>query len=172
MNDVHHFFLTHLTCILNKTKGKQYGLSEFVDLGFLCRESENLLDDWRKDCKARKELIGKIIAFEVTKSSLNDPNMNETIHGTLATGTPDVKIWAALPKKNTPEYQAVLDFFYVPRRSIDEGILKLDWNKVKELVTTLAQEGKTLPPGIGKTYPEYSTVFRKKKGKSDDKDTR
>lgn len=134
---------------------------EFVDLGFLCRECSKLLDESRKDCNARQEYLGKLIAMQVTQESLTNPNMDTTVRGTLARGTTDVKTKAKLPTKGTPEYQALLDHFYVPRQIIESEVLKPDWTTIGNMVTQCMEDGKSLPPGVTDTYTVFTTTFTK-----------
>lgn len=145
-------------------KSKALDNAELTDFGYLCRELENLFDELRKEAKARKELCGNIIAYRLIKASLTDPTITMKARGTLATGTPDVKMQAALPKKFTEEYFKITDFFGVPRDVAETGILRLDWKKVTEYCTQLTEDGKPIPEGFGKKYPLYSTVYRKTKG--------
>lgn len=145
-------------------KSKVLDNSELTDFGYLCRELENLFDELRKEAKARKELCGAIIAYRLIKESLTDPTITMRSKGTLATGTPDIKMQAALPKKFSEEYFQLTTFFGVPRDVAETGILRLDWKKVTEYCTKLTEDGKPIPEGFGKKYPLYSTVYRKTKG--------
>jgi hypothetical protein len=153
-------FLSEITPAI---KSKSLDVSKLTDIGFLCREMENLLDELRKECKARKELCGSIIAFILTQNSLTDIHAPMKSKGDLATGSPDMKMQVALPKKKSPEYYQLTDHFKVPRDVAESGVLKLDWKTVVELCTKLSEEGKPLPAGFGKKYPQYSTIFRKRK---------
>lgn len=161
--DLHHDILTHLLHVTALIKKSDYSKEDLCDIGFLCREFESLLDDFRKDMKARKEMTGKIIAMQLMKESLSDLDATDSVKGKLARGTATLRMQAALPKQGTDEYTDLLDFFYVPRLAIGDGILKLNWKSVEEMATKLAEEGKPLPPGITKTYPVYSTIFTKLK---------
>jgi len=145
-------------------KSKALDNIELTDFGFLCRELENLFDELRKECKARKELCGSIIAYRLIKKSLTDPTITMKSKGVLAIGTPDIKMQVALPKKFTEEYFQLTDFFGVPRDVAETGVLRLDWKKVTEYCTKLTEDGKPIPEGFGKKYPLYSTVYRRTKG--------
>lgn len=153
-----------LSQITPNIKRRKFTNSELTDIGFLCREMENLFDELRKECKARKELCGSIIAYQLTQQSLTDPNVAMKTRGDLATGTPDVKMQAALPKKLTPEYFQLTDFFGVPRDIAETGILKLDWKMVTKYCTKLTYKGRPIPEGFGKQFPLYVTVFKKRRG--------
>lgn len=142
-------------------KSKKLSSGELTDFGFLCRELENLFDELRKECKARKDLCGSIIAYKLVQESLTDPTAAMQSRGTLATGTPDVKMQVGLPQKFTDEYFQLTDYFGVSRSIAGTGILRLDWNAVVEYCTKLANEGKEVPLGFGKKYPLYQTTFKR-----------
>lgn len=146
---------------LIKSEGLNNG--ELCDFGFICRELENIFDELRKEVKARKELCGKIIAYRLVTKSIEDPTIKMQAQGQFATGTPDVKMQAALPKKFTPEYYQITAFLGVPRDVAELGILRLDWKRVTEYITKLMNDGKTVPEGFGKKYPLYVTTYRKRK---------
>lgn len=144
-------------------KSRKLSSEELCDFGFFSRELEKLFDELRKEAKARKELCGQIIAYRLTQASLSDPTMKMQVQGEFATGTPDVKMEAALPKKFTEEYYQLTDHFSVPREVAASGILKLDWKRVTEFLTKQMNDGKPIPKGFGKQYPKFTTVYRKRK---------
>jgi len=146
-------------------KSKKLSNGELCDFGFICRELENIFDELRKEVKARKELCGQIIAYRLIQAQLQDPSIKMQVQGQFATGTPDVKMQAALPKKDTEEYYQVTDYFNIPREVAETGILRLDWKVCSEFLTRLMNEGKPIPKGFGKQYPLYVTIYRKKKNK-------
>lgn len=141
-------------------KENQMSSEDMVDIGFLFRELENRLDDSRKDCKATKELIGKIICLRVAKDSLNNLDADPVVRGVLARGTPDVRRLPALPRKGTPEYvQAMKALGVQSEAAINSGCLKFDFHAIQALINECAAAGKKPPPGLDKDYPEYTTVF-------------
>lgn len=141
---------------------------QLCDIGYFCKEIELMLEEARKEVKARKELCGMQIAFNKIRESVADPSVSLTVRGTYATGTPDMKMQAALPKKMSDEYILLCQHLGVPREVAEQGVLKLDWNAATELCTKLLSEGKKIPVGFGKQYPKYETRFRKKKGQDNE----
>lgn len=135
------------------------------DFGFFCREAENTLDELRKEVKARKELCGQVIALRKTQDSLSDPNIKLKVTGQYATGSPDVKMQAQLPKKFTDDYYKITDFFKVPREVASTGVLRIDWKASGDFLTQLAADGHKPPDGFGKQYPTYVTTFRRRRMK-------
>ena len=146
-------------------KSKQLKSEELCDFGFICRELENILDELRKEVKARKELCGSIIAYRLVQAAITDPSISMKVKGQFATGIPDVKMQAGLPKKFTDEYYQITDHFKVPRAVAESGVLRLDWKQVTEFLTKQMNDGKPIPKGFGRQYPLYVTVYRKRKVK-------
>lgn len=138
-------------------------LTEAADIGFMTREISRAFDDLRKEAEARSALAGKRIAVALTERSLNDPNTPMTIQGRLASATPDVKIEAVLPRAGTKEFDTFLEHLGVPPALVESGLIKPDWKRVQEHLNRLQEDGKPLPPGVGKTYPRFHSVFRRKR---------
>ena len=144
-------------------KARTMSSEDLCDFGFLCRELEKTFDELRKEVKARKELCGQIIAYRLAQAALSDPTIKMSVQGQFASGSPDMKMQAALPKKYTPEYYQLTDYFNVPRKVAETGVLKLDWKKCTEFLTEQMQDGKKIPEGFGRQYPVYTTTYRKRK---------
>ncbi len=105
-----------------------------------------------------------MISVAIAKQNLEDPaKVVERIEGELATGTPDVTLQAKLPKQGTDEFYQLLDFLKIPRGMAGNSCFKLSWGGMAELVTQLAEDGRPLPPGVEKSWPLYSTTFRRRK---------
>jgi hypothetical protein len=142
--------------VMEQAKSNRYAQTERVDLGFLFRELEQIHDEDRKDAKARKELLGKLIAFNAMQT---DGDV-DSIRGELATGIPDVSMIVELPKRDSAEYTALVNHLGVPQSVL--SLLKLDWTAVCAHVTQCAENGRKPPPGLEKSRPIYSTTFRRK----------
>ncbi len=142
------------------------GMPDLVDMGLLCREMEVFFDEMRKEVKSRKELIGKLMAMYVAQQSLNDTEKLEvTIKGELGTGTPDVKLQPKIPEPGSPEFMDLMEYFGLPRNRLAgiEDCMRLSFNGMRDLVTDLAEKGIPMPPGVVKTWPIYTTRFRRRK---------
>ncbi len=157
--------------ILDLIKSESYTPVDGCDIGWCFREIENYADELRKEAKARKELIGRLLAFRVTQDAMNDPDLLSkegalTIRGRFCSGTPEVKQQGAQPKRGSEDYVKLCNFFGITDDAlIESGTVQFSFNKLGDLVSGLMVDGKQLPPGITKTYPLYSTIFRTKKGK-------
>ena len=135
--------------------------SELCDVGFMLRECEKLLDEARKEVKSKKEMISKMLAVKITKSYMEDPSREMRAKGTMATATPDVNIRPKLPKAGTPEYVTLLAWLGVPDSAIEGGTLSIHFNRMSEMLTRMAEEGKNPPPGLVGTYTDANCVFRR-----------
>ena len=155
MQDFFQEYQHQIAAITDAMKSKRYTPEQLVDLGFLCREMESLCDEWRKESKARKELAGKLIAFVV----MSTDGTEITVQGQLATGTPNLKMQADLPKKGSEEYELLCHGLGVNGM----GLTKLDWKEVQVMINERAELGAPMPAGIGEQRAMYSTVFRRKR---------
>lgn len=136
---------------------------ELVDFGFLCREFERLLDDWRKDAKARQEFAGKLICQRLIKDSVNDEEPETTMQGTLARAEIDMKVIARVPEPGSDAFKKLLQSAGVPESAVtsDDGVLKLSFGKLSKMVTSRATSGQPLPPGL-ETYHKFGAIFTRK----------
>ena len=145
-------------------KSKRLTSETLCDFGFFCREMSKIFDELRKEANARQDLCGQIIAYRLVQASINDPSLNMKVRGQFSSGTPNVKMQAALPTKFTDDYYKITDFLNVPREVAASGVLRLDWKQVTEFITGLMNDGKPIPEGFGKQYPVYVTTYRRAKG--------
>ena len=135
--------------------------AELTDIGFLLRECEKFFDDARKEVKAKKEMISRMLALKITKRFTEDPDTELRSRGELAVATPDVAIRPKLPKAGTIEYEQLLTFLGVPKEVLCEGTLNIHFNRMSEMLTSMAAEGKNPPPGLVGTYTDNTCVFRR-----------
>lgn len=178
-------FYTLLAELTADMQAQKLTTVELVDIGFICRESEELLDNWRKDAKARKETAGKLLSLAVLQEAAARPETADTSRrGTLATASCDVALDPVLPGKGSPEAIAFVKWLLdnyaaetggstaslaaaiVSRRHLEEH-----WVNVGKLCTVLTQEGKSLPAGIGATSPRYFAVFTRRRIATSDSDS-
>ncbi len=141
-------------------------LEELVDTAYVLRETSKLCNDMRKMCDVLRELSEKICCVIAIK----DESVG-AIKTEYASGTPNVKMMASIPKKKThPEkFAALMEHLGIPAELWEEesDVVRPHWPGFVNHLTALAAAGKPLPPGIDadKTYPVYSLdPLRKKKG--------
>lgn len=146
---LHSVMYDHASPIVDKVKTREYSAQDLADLGFLFREMENLLDDWRKDSKARKELIGKLLCLQLVKSE------TDMVQGELCRAQADMKMRPEWPKPGTSEYFELLTHFGIDPNSP----IRISWKGLGELCTKLFKEGKPLPPGMKDPKADYFCKF-------------
>ena len=153
----------HLLKILQRVqKLGEYSLEEMTDLGFLCREMGKQLDEFRKECVAKQELIGKIIAVILTKKSVADPGIELTVRGRLASGSPDVRQVPVFPEVGSDDYLRLFFHFGITNTElIKRKLVRFHWPEFVVYLTELAEAGKPTPDGLKKTFAKFSTTFRK-----------
>ena len=138
-------------------------LEDLCDLGFLCREIERLTDEMRKDAKAHKELIGKVIAYRRISETMNDENPDLVVRGSLASGSPEMRMRTVIPKRGTPEFADLCRSFGMGDIAIDGALFTPHYIRLADHVTSLIEAGVPKPPGVELSEPVYSTVFRRKR---------
>ena len=158
MKSLHMMYYDLLSGMSGAIK-KEYSPETLADIGFFCREGEILLDDWRKNAKAFKELISRKLSRTILQDPKNlDPETAyDMVHGEYASAQANVSVFAELPKQGTAEYDILLKFF-----NVQGDFIKLDWMALKREVTRRAEAGEQLPPGLGKQFPEYTAIYRRK----------
>lgn len=109
VHDLHDRLYGTLSKVSAELKAGSLSNEELCDIGFLCRETSKLLDESRKETNARQEFSGRLMAFNIVKESVCDPDADPTVRGSLASAVSDCKMQARLPKHGTPEYDAMFD---------------------------------------------------------------
>ena len=160
---------TYLDCyqcismIRDKIKANKYTMPDLVNVVYVLRDISKFSDDLRKECNGVEQIaINVACALWVTfDSSIN-------IKASLATGTPDIKIAAAIPNKNRePEkFNALMDALGVDPKAVADNTVKPYWPGIMEYISSLAEQGKPLPVGIDaeKTYTQYKMRITPYKG--------
>lgn len=165
VEDLYAVLYTYASDIGDRVKKTEFDLETLVDLGFLLRVMEHKFDELRKDLKARKEIVGKLVAYVAYQNALaadaNGTKVDMTVRGQLAIGIPEQRMSASPPKKGSPEYNTFLRSLGISEEMIKDQILVPAWKGIETLVSKLTMEGRKLPPGLGKTYPQFKTTFRR-----------
>ena len=146
--------------------GGKVPVEDCADLGLLFRETESFLDEARKDCKARKEFAGTIIGGVAARMAQRGDleKAGSSVYGSICTALPILKVGLSPPKEGTPEYDATIKHFNLPKELIDSGALQFHYVKYNEWVNSLLEVGAPLPPGVSKNaYPIYGASFRRRK---------
>lgn len=150
---------------MDRVKRNEFKNPEMVDMGFLLRELAAKLDEIRKECSARQELIGQIIALSVARMLAQDSDADATVRGELAIGMPDIKTCPALPKRGSPNYRAFAEWLGIPKEVIDKTLIEFHFPSVTEFLTSHINDSLPDPPGIVDTFQRGVTVYRKHNSK-------
>ena len=142
--------------LFERVRAKALTNAELTDVGYLCRKHERILDEWRKDCKARQEMCGHLIAWNIASSP--EGQDGDLVRGRLARAKVTMSMLPVMPKKDTPEYVSLLAHF-----GVHSEYARLSWQMVKEYITRLKEEGKDLPKELADSRPEFKCVFTKMK---------
>jgi len=136
-------------------------LREIADDIYALKEVEKLLEDARKEIKGISEDLIRQGCHLYVLAGDGDPIRTE-----YCTASPDAKPTVKLPKKDSPEYQQLMDYFGVPK----DAPFSPDWNKMIERVEADLAEGKPCPKGCdpSKMYILPKMVIRKKRPILDD----
>lgn len=146
----------------------QLSEAEATDVGFLHRELEELANEVRKECDARKELIGRVLAVMITRRSLENPGGSLSSQGEFATATPDIRVRPILPKHGTPEYATLMREFGVADEAVENGLVSPHRPRLSEWLTRLAESGRPAPKGLLGSRPEPQVTFRRRKRDKDE----
>lgn len=151
-----------LAVIQDKLKaGGSYKENDQVDLGIITKELEELLDQRRKDSKATKELIEKLLAFQIAQRAAQDPLSDAYAAGRLGKAELDLKKEGAPPKPGTPQYEAFLRQMGVPDEAIASGVIDVSYKGLSAYMTRCAEDGVAMPEGIVQQYDRYRATFRR-----------
>ena len=157
--DYHRIVAEVMGILTDQIRRGQITGADLVDAGYLCREISDLFDELRKETKARCELSGKVLAAQFMQDSLVNPTADDVVRGNISRAKVDMVMEATVPKEGSKEYEDFCNFIGLGTAA--RAYAKPSWSKVSDLVTTLASEGRPLPPGIGKSWPRYTAVFTK-----------
>lgn len=154
--------LSHVSREAMKIPNKGISTEDAVDLGFLCREIENLFDECRKEAKARHERIARLIAQDLVDKVMSGSEVDDPlVRGLYASGSPNVGVTPKVPKKGTQGYFDLCKHLGIPIDLANRGLVVFHYPLLVELCTELAQEGKPMPPGLVGSASKVTTTFRK-----------
>jgi hypothetical protein len=151
-----------LLSISARTKKSEFKKEQLADASFLMRETRAQFEDIRKDIDANKGLVDRIFCLMVLTQSLMSANPDDTVKTELTSAKPKYSKSVTLPKKDTIEYLACLDYFGITQAGDDMGVAKLSWKKVCNHVSELASLGRPIPNFLPKVFDSYAVSHRRK----------
>ena len=115
-------------------------LEELADVAFITRELARKFDDLRKESNRLSELSQrKCVACWV----LLGERAPEKIQTQLVTTKADIKFAPQLPKKDSPEYAGLMQYFGVPLQSA--GLVSFHWPNIAEWISEKLATGQQVP---------------------------
>ena len=166
----HQDWYASLTSLVDEIRKKERSLTDgdLADIGFLLRSAERILDDLKKECKAKKELIGKLLCAKMAMEtqSVNDANVSTRVYGALGSASADIKHRCRTPKPGSTEYVELCRAMGVNEEAIKAGIFQPHYVRVGEFITQLAKENRDPPKGILSTTVLYNCIFRSRTRKN------
>ena len=147
--------------VIGKVQKQEYDAPELADLGWCMRKIENICDEIRKECKVKKELIGKLIAQKHYQKMVMGEGEN-SVHGQLAIASPNVNQKPSLPRRDTPEYLQLCEHFNVPFELAKWGLIQFHYQTITDFVNDCLEKGKPIPEGFTKTSSNWWCSFRGK----------
>ncbi len=146
----------------DEAKRDAFTIEEECDLGFLCREVQELFDEMRKEVKARQVLFSRRIALVRARQAMQGDIDDTTVRGELSVGSPSIVPMPKIPRKDTDEYLDLCKWIGIPPDMAKSGAVKFSWTRLQEECAKRIAAGAELPPGISETYSEPTTVFRRR----------
>lgn len=140
--------------------GGELSEGELTDVGYLLRLTEDMLNDARKEAMRRKDQLSRALALIITRRAVSEGS-RAIAYGELAIAVPDVKMRTSVPKRDTPEYVALLKHFGVSAEIISTGALTLHWEHLSDWLTAACERGEQTPPGITTLRPDATVSYRK-----------
>lgn len=150
IESIHASFYDVVVPIVERIKKGEYKPADLADMGFLFREGENRLDDWRKDNKARKELIGSLLCKLLLELD------TDIVRGELCRAQTQFSMRPEMPKSGSKEWYELNHYYGVDP---DTTPIRISWEGIKKECSRLIEEGKKLPPGMLNPRANFSCIF-------------
>lgn len=151
---LHQTFYDAIVPITEKIKEGGYVPKDLANLGFLFREGETILDDWRKDSKARKELIGFLLCKLLIELD------TDLIQSDLCRAQIDLKMRPEFPKTGSVEWYDLCHHYGI--NDPDNTPIRISWQGIEKECSKLIEQGKPLPPGMTEPKAQFSCKFTRR----------
>ena len=135
-----------------------------ADIGYFEREMADLLDHHRKESNSRQESIGEDLCKAIMRR-FGTGEGELKARGQYSNASPDVKRQPIIPKRDDPDYDAIMESIGVPADLARRGAVSIHYKHMGDLLTELANNNKNAPGMIAmKAVPRvtYRSNTRKK----------
>lgn len=133
-------------------------VEELTDAVYATREVMRFAEDLLKETRRLNTRTQQMACAVWAKM----PDPPERIVTDYCSGTPDIKMSANLPKRDTAEYHQFMTHIGV--KNVEDDLVRPHWPSVKEYISDLTSQGRPLPPGVDldETFPVYTLSVRRK----------
>jgi hypothetical protein len=145
-----------------RARGSDFTKKELVDISYLLRETRGQFEEIRKDLDANKNLIDRICCLMVLTDSLAKMDADDSVRTLMTTAKPKYSKTVTLPKKDTIEHQAMMNYFGISIEGQLLGVADVSWKRVCAHVTQLCELGKPVPNFLPKVFDTYAMIHRTK----------
>lgn len=166
---LHRFGYDTIQTIIDEATRGKICKEEAVDIIHMMDGAYDRLKKFISILDSNSQLLQKLVGVAWVQENLSNPDNAGYIQGKLAKGYPNVRAIPLLPKRTTdPEgFAALMTHLGIPETIWKERVVDIHWPGFCEYVTTLAENGLPVPPGIdpGSMHPRFSVSTRPVKGK-------
>jgi hypothetical protein len=136
-------------------------LEELADMTYTISKVLELFKQIEKTTRGTTELAERLLCMLWAQRADAEP-----IRTKYCTITPRIRMAAQIPKKGTPEHEALMSYLGIRPDLQESDAVRPHWPGLVEHVTELLTSGRPLPAGVdpNKTYPVYGVTIRSKKG--------
>jgi hypothetical protein len=132
------------------------GLKGYVDAAYAIFKMEQLIDEIRKQVKKRRETYERIVCIAWLQQGTG-----ESIKTEYVTANPDTKNFITYPKSpDEVGYREMMRDLGVAEETIEKGIIKPDFNQMKEYVSDLMARGEPVPAWSATEVPHTEYRLR------------
>lgn len=136
-----------------------------VDTAYLCRQAELVLDELRKEAKAKKEKLALAVSIAEVMSLMEGKPV--ATRGHLATATVKTVDTPQVPAEDSSEYDTLIRFFGLDSNKF-RSIGRIDFKKLSEYYETAVQKNLDLPHVELTTFPQVRSTFRARSTPTDE----
>lgn len=152
---------TLIEAILGCLELKPYDpMASLVDTGFMLREIEGLFDELRKEAKAKREHVDRMIGQRESLCLLK--GTPERTHGHYATGSVKRREETIAPTPGSPEFHELMDHFQLPQVDA-RALIKFRFQELSEYYQQCADEGRPKPPVPLQSFEKIVVHYRRRK---------
>lgn len=145
--------------VLSLCKQRKLEPGEEADAGYCLRQIQKFAKDIATDCEKKAEFIGRKLAIDCTKKTLQTMGEVESPRGSLSVAVPNATTRIFPPKPGSKEYHALCEALGIPLKVTARGLVTFKYPALVELSQQYAADGENFPDGV-QTHHHFYCVFR------------